>query len=145
MSDWVCVVRAWPVPPRLILVAYQLAGMSGGICFVVSLSCNISSAGASSMSCCMPLVQYTPVLAPHMSAYVHHMILYECRAQGSVGKEHLEQWMQHLGVQCYSPNMPESWSLCNMPIVAWATGSEGENRGPVRLGQCRRYFFFLSR
>ena len=72
---------------------------------------------------CM-IFQYEPLIQESNIAHVHHMILYECRL--SETERHYEKWVETKGAQCYTANMPVSWTACSTPIVAWAVGSDGK-------------------
>ena len=72
------------------------------------------------------IFQYEPLIQESNIAHVHHMILYECRL--SETERHYEKWVETKGAQCYTANMPVSWTACSTPIVAWAVGSDGKWR-----------------
>uniref|UniRef100_A0A2P2IGG7 DBH-like monooxygenase protein 1 n=2 Tax=Hirondellea gigas TaxID=1518452 RepID=A0A2P2IGG7_9CRUS len=68
-------------------------------------------------------IGFKPNIPDRTAAFVHHLVVYECRLEDSSNK--LEKWLNHQGRQCFSPNMPTSWAACATPIVAWAVGSDG--------------------
>lgn len=69
------------------------------------------------------VVGTVPVIKEGNWKYVHHMLLYECYASNS--EQLFDKYVDAKGAQCYSANMPPSWTQCNIPIVAWAVGSDG--------------------
>ncbi|XP_018019970.1 DBH-like monooxygenase protein 1 [Hyalella azteca] len=67
-------------------------------------------------------IGYAPLVSEASAGLVHHALLYECHLSPSAL---LDAWVQELGAQCYTPNMPLSWRACNTPLVSWAVGSQG--------------------
>lgn len=69
---------------------------------------------------------YRVRLDPVSAAYVHHFVLYACVVPDHLQEEYDEHARIHPGSQCFTPNMPPSWSLCNNVLIAWAVGGEGD-------------------
>ncbi|CAL4133676.1 unnamed protein product, partial [Meganyctiphanes norvegica] len=70
------------------------------------------------------IVGAVPIIQEGNWKYVHHMLLYECHS-ATDSEEVFGKFVQAKGAQCHTANMPPSWSQCNVPIAAWAVGSEG--------------------
>ncbi|XP_017756157.1 PREDICTED: MOXD1 homolog 2-like [Eufriesea mexicana] len=70
------------------------------------------------------VVKYEPVIPPGSYDYLHHMTLYECRAD----EAQLESAAKTPGSVCYQPNQPSP--LCNTIAAIWSLGSEGFNYPP---------------
>ncbi|XP_064084732.1 DBH-like monooxygenase protein 1 [Macrobrachium nipponense] len=59
--------------------------------------------------------------------YLHHAVAFECVSRdGSPTSELFEQYVGHPGFECYTPNMPPDFYLCERFLINWAIGSEGE-------------------
>ncbi|XP_047493426.1 LOW QUALITY PROTEIN: DBH-like monooxygenase protein 1 [Penaeus chinensis] len=63
----------------------------------------------------------------HAREHLHHAVAFECLTQdGSAGEEVFEQYVGHVGHECYTPNMPPAFYKCERFLINWAIGSEGE-------------------
>uniref|UniRef100_A0A0P4WA35 DOMON domain-containing protein n=1 Tax=Scylla olivacea TaxID=85551 RepID=A0A0P4WA35_SCYOL len=58
---------------------------------------------------------------------LHHSVAFECHTQdGTDPAKLLESHVGHPGYECYTPNMPPEFYLCERFLINWAIGSEGE-------------------
>lgn len=70
------------------------------------------------------IIGYVPLVQEENVEQVHHIVVYECVLDDA--EKHYEKWLDVKGAQCYSENMPVSWSRCRTPLIVWAVGSDGE-------------------
>ncbi|XP_045598683.1 DBH-like monooxygenase protein 1 isoform X2 [Procambarus clarkii] len=65
---------------------------------------------------------------------LHHSVAFECHSNdGSDPGSVLEKHLDVPGYECYTPNMPSEFYLCERFLINWAIGSEGELL-PERVG-----------
>lgn len=63
----------------------------------------------------------------HARERLHHAVAFECLTHdGGAGEEVFEQYVGHVGHECYTPNMPPAFYKCERFLINWAIGSEGE-------------------
>ena len=70
------------------------------------------------------MFQLEPIIVEKNKLNIHHMILYECRINSNK-RALFDKFASKKGAQCYSKNMPQSWSSCLSITYGWAVGSEG--------------------
>ncbi|XP_042884541.1 DBH-like monooxygenase protein 1 [Penaeus japonicus] len=59
--------------------------------------------------------------------HLHHAVAFECLTHdGAAGEEVFEEYVGHVGHECYTPNMPPDFYKCERFLINWAIGSEGE-------------------
>ncbi|XP_043920219.1 DBH-like monooxygenase protein 1 [Protopterus annectens] len=64
------------------------------------------------------IIKFEPVIQPGHENLVHHILLYQCDSSQN------DSVLQN-GHECYHPNMPDAFYLCDVVISAWAIGGEG--------------------
>ncbi|KAG0724787.1 DBH-like monooxygenase protein 1 [Chionoecetes opilio] len=70
-------------------------------------------------------IGYDMIYGENARSNLHHVVAFECHAQdGSDPGDQLEQYVGHPGYECYTPNMPPQFFLCERFLISWAIGSE---------------------
>nr|XP_014352982.1 PREDICTED: DBH-like monooxygenase protein 1 [Latimeria chalumnae] len=64
------------------------------------------------------IIKIKPLIQRGHEYLVHHILLYQCT-------NHLNDSTLNDGHECYHPNMPDSFQLCETIIFAWAIGGQG--------------------
>ncbi|XP_070572311.1 DBH-like monooxygenase protein 1 homolog [Ptychodera flava] len=64
------------------------------------------------------MIAYEPVIQAGNEAYVHHVLVYQCRISFNETAHH------ETGHICYTANMPDEWEYCSSTFIAWAIGGE---------------------
>ncbi|XP_070572376.1 DBH-like monooxygenase protein 1 homolog [Ptychodera flava] len=64
------------------------------------------------------IIKYEPVIQTGNEAYVHHILVYQCRSDFNETQYH------QTGHICYTANMPDDWYYCSSTVIAWAIGGE---------------------
>ncbi|KAK7083414.1 DBH-like monooxygenase protein 1, partial [Halocaridina rubra] len=72
-------------------------------------------------------VGFDMIYGQNTRAHLHHAVAFECKTKdGSSEKDVYEKYVGHQGYECYTPNMPPDFFLCEKFLINWAVGSEGE-------------------
>ncbi|KAK3864249.1 hypothetical protein Pcinc_030039 [Petrolisthes cinctipes] len=72
-------------------------------------------------------IGYDMIYGNNSRTNLHHVVVFECmNNDGSSLESTMEQYVGHPGYECYTPNMPDHFFLCERFLITWAIGSEGD-------------------
>ncbi|KAK4309049.1 hypothetical protein Pmani_019308 [Petrolisthes manimaculis] len=96
-------------------------------------------------------IGYEMIYGKNSRTNLHHVVVFECMNEGGSSLEStMEQYVGHPGYECYTPNMPDHFFLCERYLITWAIGSEGDMAPDIAgfpLGEKHggaTYFLFQS-